>query len=207
MTTFTFQDLTPQPQQENTMQELFTQMGKDLANHEISHQQAQQALLDNTLNISPTTEDILNNIALPQAPEPQPTLTDIINNICTQLQLLTSVISQAKAQPVEENSSSNESLHETVALVLQQSDWFKTMVREAVEDAFDMEDYAKDAVEGVVESEVESYFSNSFDASDHFDFNDAVNDAVSDQIDDAVSDKIEEALDEYMAGATISISK
>jgi hypothetical protein len=136
------------------------------------------------------------------APAPQPTLTDIVNNICTQLQLLTSVITSSQNKTTGENS-----LQETVELVLKQSDWFQQMVRGIIDDTYDFEDYAKDAVEAVVESEVDSYFCNSFDPTDHFDFNDAVQDAVSDQIDDIVNDKMDEALEEYMSGATITISK
>jgi hypothetical protein len=142
--------------------------------------------------------------ATQHAPAPQPSgenphnIGDIINTICTQLQLLATVINQPKAQP----EGAQESLQETVALVLQQSDWFKEMVGACID-----EDMVRDVVQGVVENEVESYFSNAFDPTEHFDFNDAVQDAVSDQIDDVVSDKIDEAVDSYLSGATISISK
>jgi len=149
------------------------------------------------------------------ATEPQPSgenphnLADIINNICTQLQLLATVISnQPNTTPPEGNQSKagENSLQDCVATTLQQADWFRTMVRHELV-GLDIEDIAKNAVESLVEDEVESYFSHSFDASDHFDFNDAVNDAVSDQIEDAVSDKIDEAVDEYMSNATITICK
>jgi hypothetical protein len=138
------------------------------------------------------------------APEPQATqtLADIINNICTQLQLLTSVISQSKAQP----EAGENSLQECVSLTLQQADWFKDLVRHELIGA-GIEDLAKDAVQEVVESEVESYFENNFDPSYHFDFDDAVHDAVGDRIDDVVSDKIDDAVDSYMSNATITITK
>jgi hypothetical protein len=173
---------------------------------------------------TPTNEDNMNNIHLPNpnaiqythggtlgAPEPQPSaevlhnpdLPTIINNICTQLQLLATVISQTKGNPQTESQS----LQECVALTLQQADWFKEMVRGIVDDTYDFADYAKDAVEDVVESHVDTYFSNQFDPTDHFDFGDAVQDAVSDQIDGVVSDKMDDALEEYMSGATITISK
>jgi hypothetical protein len=185
MTTFTLQDLTPA-----------------------------QLITDhiNVPEVPRETKEVLREILQTQhAPEPQPsaellhkpTLTDIVNNICTQLQLLTTIINQPKAQP----EGAQESLQETVGLVLQQADWFKDMVRGAVEDVFDLEDYAKNAVEEVVESEVESYFSNQFDPSHHFDFDDAVSDAVDDRIDGIVSDKIDDAVEGYMSGATITISK
>jgi hypothetical protein len=160
----------------------------------------------------------MNNIHLPNpnaiqythggtlgASEPQPTLADIVNTICTQLQLLSTVISQPKAQP--EEGTNVPTLQECVSLTLQQADWFKEMVRGIVDDTYDFADYAKDAVEDVVESHVDTYFSNQFDPTDHFDFGDAVQDAVSDQIDGVVSDKMDDAIAEYMADATITISK
>lgn len=187
MTTFTMQDLTinnlpTTTEEDEAMKELFEKMGQDLT--------AQHAPVPQPTLCEPT-----------QTPD----LSTIINTICTQLQLLSTVISQSKAQP--EGAQESQSLQHTVALVLQQSDWFKEMLHESIDAIFDIEDYAKDAVQGVVENEVESYFSNSFDPTDHFDFGDAVQDAVSDQIDDVVSDKMEEAVDAYLSGATISISK
>jgi hypothetical protein len=165
----------------------------------------------------PTTQDILNNIHLPNpdaiqythggtlgAPEPQPTLTDVINNICTQLQLLTTIISQPKAQP--EEGTNVPTLQECVALTLQQADWFKDVVRQELV-ALDIVPIAQDAVESVVEHEVESYFENNFDPTYHFDFDDAVNDAVNDRIDDAVEAHMNDAVESYMSNATITISK
>jgi len=148
----------------------------------------------------PTKEDIMNNIALPHAPEPQPTLCEstqtdlpsIINNICAQLQLLTTIISQSKAQP-----EGNQSLQECVALTLQQADWFRDVIRQELV-ALDIVPIAQDAVEAVVENEVENYFDNRFDPSDHFDFGDAVQDAVSEQIDDVVRDRLDDIVQEQL---------
>jgi hypothetical protein len=208
MTTFTLQDLTP-AQQEAVKQ------------HEAMHA-AHQVLNTRSINNLPTTTEEdeamqalsekqfveygMNNpisasaieYATQHAPEPQPTLTDIVNNICTQLQLLSTVISQAKAQP--EVGTNVPSLQETVALVLQQSDWFKEMV--------------KDEVESRVESEVESYFERRFDPTDHFDFGNAVSnevhdridDVVRDQLDDVVADKLDEVVTEKLENASVSIS-
>ena len=153
---------------------------------------------------TPTNEDNMNNNALPHAPEPQPTLTDIINTICTQLQLLSTVISQPKAQPEEGTNVPN--LQDCVEQVLVQAGWFEELVKRQVE-ALDITNIAKDAVQEVVESEVESYFENNFDPTYHFDFDDAVHDAVEDRIDNVVSDKIDDAVDAYLSNATISISK
>ena len=84
MTTFTIQDLNTSnindlpttPEEDEAMRELFEKMGKDLANHEIAHQQAQQNRL-NAVPPQPTLCEVTQT----------PTLTDIINNICTQLQI------------------------------------------------------------------------------------------------------------------------
>jgi hypothetical protein len=161
-----------------TNEETLINMGKALANHELAHQQAQQNLL-NAVPPQPTSETGTN----------VPDLASIINNICSQLQLLSTVISQTKAQP----DAGENSLQECVATTLQQADWFKDMV--------------KDEVESRVESEVEMYFERRFDPTDHFDFHDAVSDCVSDQIHDAVSDKIDGAVEEYMSNATITIQR
>ena len=235
MTTFTLQDLTPEQQvavnNHEEMHKMFNEIGSvfvgegKTANYgttplpnpplpnppqpTVTKEEWMEYGMNNPISTSAidyaTQHEAIK--ALEQyAPEPQPTLTDIINTICTQLQLLATVISSSATKPVEDNSSSNQSLQETVELVLKQSDWVKDMVVGAV-DRLDIDDIVNDSVKDCVESEVETYFSHSFDPSDHFDFNDAVNDAVSEQIDDAVGDKIEEALDEYMRNATITISK
>jgi hypothetical protein len=199
MTTFTMQDLNNlpnTPEEDEAMDALaklggnvdlkavFTQMGSDLTGGK-------------------------SNVFDAPVPQPSgenphnPDISTIINAICAQLQLLTSVISQAKAQP----EAGENSLQECVSLTLQQADWFKEMVRGIIDDTYDFADYAENAVEHVVEKEVESYFDSSFNPEDHFDFGDAVSDAVDDRIDDIVSDKIDDAVDAYLTNATISISK
>jgi len=128
------------------------------------------------------------------APVPQPTLTDIINNICTQLQLLSSVISQAKAQPVEDNVSSSAPLQETVALVLQQAEWFKETVEEKVETLVDDMDHSYE-----IESAVETYFSNSFSLDDHVDITAEVESKVEEIAEDLLKDIVQEQLEEVVA--------
>jgi len=227
MTTFTMQDLQNAVPTTHQQDEEFKQMENiglkellldHLNTPEVPRETKEvlQSLVENRAIPEPTTQDILNNIRLPNpdaiqythggtlgAPEPQPTLTDIINNICTQLQLLTSVITSSQA----ETKAGENSLQETVGLVLQQADWFKEMVRGIIDDTYDFADYAENAVEHVVEKEVEHYFDSSFNPEDHFDFGDAVSDAVDDRLDDVVSDKIDDAVDAYLTNATISISK
>ena len=205
MTTFTMQDLTPEQQvaltKHEEMHKMFQQMGGDLTG-------GKTALFDDTSapEVPRETKEVIQNIIQTQhAPEPQhtfiPTGTDvpnidgIIDNICTQLQLLATVISQSKAQP---ESNPNITLQETLSLTLQQADWFKDLIRHELV-ALDIESIAKDAVEDIVENEVESYFDHRFDPSDHFDFGDAVCSEVSDQIDDVVRDRVMDSLEEVVA--------
>jgi len=241
MTTFTMQDLNQlpnTPEEDEAMDalaklgggvslgEMFTDMGKALANHELAHQQAQQARLNNAPPQPAITKEQwmeygMNNpisasaidYATQHASEPQPTPTGtdvpsidtIINTICTQLQLLATVIKEKQGNSLNVEDQSK-SLQECVSLTLQQADWFKDLIRHELIGG-GIEDLAKDAVQDVVENEVESYFENNFDPSYHFDFDDAVSDAVDDRIDNIVSDKIDDAVESYLAEATITISK
>lgn len=181
MTTFTMQDLTinnlpTTTEEDEAMKELFEKMGQDL-----------------------TTQ---------HAPVPQPTLCEptqtpdlatIINTICTQLQLLSTVISQSKAQPSTTPPEGDQpSLQETIALTLKQAGWFKDMVRETIVDEVSLEDVVKDIVKEEVESAVDSYFRNEFDPTYHFDFGDAVSSEVSDQLDDVVRDRLDEVVQEQL---------
>jgi hypothetical protein len=153
--------------------------------------------------------------ATQHAPEPQPTtigtdvpnIEGVIKTICTQLQLLATVISQTKGNSQAEDQS--KSLQETLSLTLQQADWFRDLIRHELI-GVGIEDIAKDAVEEVVEAEVERYFEHSFDPEHHFDFGDAVENAVDDRLDDVVRDRVMDSLEEVVAEklseASISIS-
>jgi hypothetical protein len=168
-------------------EETLTQMGKDLASHEIAHQQAQQARLDAVPPQPTQMGEVL----------PNPDLITI-NNICTQLhQLLTTIINQSKAQPNTTPPEGNQSLQECVSLTLQQADWFKDLIRHELV-ALDIAEIAKDAVEDIVENEVESYFEHNFDPENHFDFVDAVGDAVDDRLDDVVREKLDDVVQEQL---------
>ena len=175
MTTFTLQDLNTNnlpttPEEDEAMKELFEKMGHDLT---APHAPVPQA--------TPIGTDV-------------PNIGGIIDSICTQLHLLGTVISQSKAQPEE----AQESLQETVKLVLQQSDWFRNMVRETIVDEVSLEDVVKDVVKDEIESEVDTYFRNEFDPTYHFDFGDAVSSEVSDQLDDVVRDRLDEVVQEQL---------
>jgi hypothetical protein len=199
MTTFTLQDLTPvqqeavkqheamhaahqvlntrsinnlptTPEEDEAMKELFEKMGQDLANHELAHQQAQQARLD-AVPPQPTTQV-----------SPEAVIDEMLYTIKQSLLLLATLINQPQPQP--EAGTNVPSLQETIELTLQQADWFKDMV--------------KDEVESRVESEVEMYFERRFDPTDHFDFGDAVSNEVDDRLDDVVRDRIDEAVEEQL---------
>jgi hypothetical protein len=131
--------------------------------------------------------------ATQHAPAPQPTLADIVNSICTQLQLLTTVLTSSQA----ETKAGENSLQECVSTTLQQADWFKEMVAQHLKD-MGVDDIAESVVENLVERDVENYFSNSFDPTDHFDFGDAVSNEVSDQLDDVVRDRLDEVVQEQL---------
>jgi len=201
MTTFTLQDLNGAQQKAlddqalqdmaklggvDPLSEMFTQMGKDLASHELAHQQAQQARLD--------------------APEPQPSeidpiklIDEMMSQFSIKLKLLATIISQSKAQPEKgTNVPPDTSLQECLSLTLQQADWFKDLIRHELV-ALDIAEIAKDAVEDIVENEVESYFDNRFSPEDHFDFGDAVENAVDDRLDDIVRDRVMDSLEEVVA--------
>lgn len=126
---------------------------------------------------------------------PNPTLESILKTIGEQFALLSTVITQAKAQPNTTPPEGNpQPLQETIELVLQQSDWFAEMVRQEV-----MSMDFDDTLEGQVERYCENYFSYSFDPKDHFDI-----DGV---IQDCVDDKIDQAVEEYMSNATLTIER
>jgi hypothetical protein len=203
------------------LKEVFEKMGQDLTQ---------------TPPLYPTIHDSTGKVvaSLQDAPEPQPTLADIVDNIRlpnpdaiqythggtlgapepqpTLADIVNNICSQLQLLSTVISSSQAEtkagenSLQECVSLTLQQADWFKDMIRRELIGG-GIEDLAKDAVQDIVESEVESYFENNFDPSYHFDFDDAVHDAVGDRIDDVVSDKIDDAVDSYLSNATVTITK
>lgn len=126
---------------------------------------------------------------------PNPTLESILKTIGEQFALLSTVITQAKAQPNTTPPEGNPPpLQETIELVLQQSDWFAEMVRQEV-----MSMDFDDTLEGQVERYCENYFSYNFDPKDHFDIDGVIQDCVDDEIDQAV--------EEYMSNATLTIER
>ena len=156
MTTFTLQDLNQLP---NTPEE-------DEAMQLLSEKQH-----------APVPQPALCESTQTSQVSPEALIEHMVAQFSTNLRLLlTTIISQPKAQP----EGGENSLQECVDTTLQQADWFKELVEQHVAER--------------VESEVESYFERRFDPTDHFDFNDAVSNEVSDQIDDIVRDQLDDVV-------------
>ena len=189
MTTFTLQDLTinnlPTTPEEDEMFKTMAEMSKV------------NAFETPVFSITPPQHAPVSQPTLCESTQ-TPDLSTIINTICTQLQLLATVIKDNPSTTPPEGDQP--SLQETIELTLQQAVWFEKMVQEQVEER--------------VESEIEDYFHHRFDPSNYFDFNDAINNEVSDQIsdivrdqlDDVVADKLEEVVAEKLSEASLSIS-
>ena len=175
MTTFTMQDLNNIPVTKE----------EDEAMDALSRLATGRPLLD----ITPTTQDTLNNLAIPQADPPKPTLDEIVNAISAQLQLLASVIKEGQGAGTDVPS-----LQECVDATLQQAEWFKEMVDERAEELVDDKDF-----DYQVESAVESYFSNSFCLDDHVDIIAEVESKVEDIAEDLLKDIVEERLAEIVS--------
>ena len=153
------------------------------------------------LEINPTTQDILNNIAIPQPSaevlhktepqqsqlDPQKIIDEMIAQFSISLKLLLTVINQTKAQPTQGNSlnAEDQSLQECVSLTLQQAGWFEEMIGREIE---------KRDLEYEIDNAVESYFTNSFSLDDHVDITaeveSRIEDIVEEQLADVVSDKL-----------------
>ena len=167
MTTFTLQDLTP-----------------------TKTEQATQLMEDNGMT-APTQINI-NDLPVWRDPTPlppTPTLESIVQNICTQLQLLATVIKEGQGA-----GTNVPSLQECVSTTLEQAEWFKEMVEEKTETLVDDMDHSYG-----IESAVETYFSNSFSLDDHVDITAEVESKVEDIAEDLLKDIVEERLAEIVS--------
>jgi hypothetical protein len=188
MTTFTMQDLNQMPvtkEEEEAMDAL-------------SRLATGRPLLD----ITPTTQDVLNNLAIPQPtpPSPEPDINTIINTICAQLQLLTSVISKNQGNS-HGGEAGEKSLQECVSATLEQAEWFKEMVDKQVEELVDDKDFAYE-----INSEVEDWFSNSFSFDDYVDIEAEVESKVEEMLDRMVDERLAELVEEKLRSASIRIN-
>ena len=188
MTTFTMQDLNQMPvtkEEEEAMDAL-------------SRLATGRPLLD----ITPTTQDVINNLAIPQPTPETPDVGTIINTICAQLQLLTSVIKESAEKGNSQNAGTNvPSLQECVDTTLQQAEWLKEMVDRKVDELLDDKDFAYE-----INSEVEDWFSNSFSLDDHVDIEAEVESKVEEILDRMVDERLAELVEEKLQSASISIS-
>ena len=167
MTTFTLQDLTP-----------------------TKTEQATQLMEDNGMT-APTQINI-NDLPVWRDPTPlppTPTLESIVQNICTQLHLLASVIKEGQGA-----GTNVPSLQECVSTTLEQAEWFKEMVEEKTETLVDDMDHSYE-----IESAVETYFSNSFSLDDHVDITAEVETRVENIAEDLLKDIVEERLAEIVS--------
>lgn len=109
-------------------------------------------------------------------PNQTPDVSTIITNICTQLQLLSTVIKEGAGKGNSLNAE-DQSLQDCVSATLEQAEWFKEMVEEAVaervEGYLDDRDFDQEVV-----SAVEYYFSESFRLDDHVDIEHVVEDRL-----------------------------
>jgi len=198
MTTFTLQDLTP------------AQLITDHINAPEVPKETKEALREilntrssNNLPTTPEEDEAMQALSEKQdAPVPQPSqvnpealIEHMVAQFSTSLRLLlTTIISQPKAQPEPEAGTNVPSLQETVALVLQQGNWFKTMVYERAEELVDDKDFAYE-----IESAVETHFSNSFSLDDHVDISAEVESKVEDIAEDLLKDIVEDRLAEIVS--------
>lgn len=151
------------------------------------------------LEINPTTQDVLNNLAIPQADPPKRDIDEILNAISAQLYLLASVIKESAEKG---NSQAGEkSLQECVDTTLQQAEWLKEMVDRKVDELLDDKDFAYE-----INSEVEDWFSNSFSLDDHVDIEAEVESKVEEILDRMVDERLAELVEEKLQNANISIS-
>ena len=129
-----------------------------------------------------------------------PDVGTIINTICAQLQLLTSVISKNQGNS-HGGEAGEKSLQECVDTTLQQAEWLKEMVDRKVDDLLDDKDFAYE-----INSEVEDWFSNSFSLDDHVDIEAEVESKVEEILDRMVDERLAELVEEKLQNANISIS-
>jgi hypothetical protein len=162
------------------------------------------------LEINPTTQDILNNIAIPQPsaeslhkPEPQSQLCpeaiidEMMAHISISLKLLLTVINQTKAQPNTTPPEGDQSLQECVSTTLQQADWFREMFEDAIENQVG-------DVSSSIDDRVDAFFSHSFSIDDYVDVDSIVRDKVDDELEEIVEDKLANLVSEKLSNLRIT---
>lgn len=197
MTTFTMQDLNniPVTKEEEEAMDALSRLGAGVPLDVEKLAIESGVLVANKEYTTWTEYDAVHQLtkfaqAVVKESNPEPTLEGIVQNICTQLQLLATVINQTKAQPNTTPPEGDQSLQECVSTTLQQAEWFKEVVEEKIDDMdFDYQ----------IESAVETYFSNSFCLDDHVDITAEVESKVEDIAEDLLKDIVEERLAEIVS--------
>ena len=135
--------------------------------------------------IKQTTEVLTN-----EQPNTTPDVDTIINTICTQLQLLSTVIKGKGNSHGGEAGVGTDvpSLQNCVSEVLSQAEWFKEMVEEKVDEMVGDMDFDSE-----VESKVDDWFSSSFSFDDYVD------------VSSELESKVEEVVEHKLRNASISV--
>lgn len=158
MTTFTMQDLNN------------TEVTKE--EEEVFKTMAEMGRVDVDLKVNAFETPVFTLVGEP-LPNQTPDVSTIITNICAQLQLLSTVIKEGAGR----GNVEDQSLQDCVSATLEQAEWFKEMVEEAVaervEGYLDDRDFDQEVV-----SAVEYYFSESFRLDDHVDIEHVVEDRL-----------------------------
>jgi hypothetical protein len=117
-------------------------------------------------------------------PNTTPDINTIINNICTQLQLLSTVIKEG----AEKREGDPQSLQDCVGSVLESAQWFREMVAERVEELVGDVDFDSE-----IESKVDDWFRTSFSFDDYVD------------VSSELESKVEEVVEDKLRNASISV--
>lgn len=182
MTTSTMQDLnTTTAEEDEAFKELEKQLGTPVPT------QPTPSITDGTLALNTPTGTLV------------PDINTIINTICTQLQLLATVINSSATQ----TESENQSLQDCLDIMLQQADWLNAKLADVMDEHYNIGDLVSEGVNDRLSSEVERYFNYSFDAREHFDIDEVVANAIDDKLEDIVAEKLEE----YLSNTTIRLER
>lgn len=133
-------------------------------------------------------------------PNQTPDISTIITNICTQLQLLSTVIKEGAGKGNSLNAE-DQSLQDCVSATLEQAEWFKEMVEDGVTQLVEDMDHTYG-----IESAVDSYFTNEFSLDDHVDIAAEVESKLEDIVERMVEDKLQEVVEDKLREASIRIN-
>lgn len=191
MTTFTMQDLNqiPVTQEEEEAMDSMSRLGAGVGLNDTPPHPFKEVF-----NVKPTSLEQWEKFSQP------PTLETIINNICTQLQLLSTVIKEGAGKGNSLNAE-DQSLQECVGSVLESAQWFREMVAEKVDELVEDKDF-----EYEIGDHVERYMRNEFSLDDHVDIHAEIESKIDEIVERAVEDKLTEVVEEALRNASIRIN-